>query len=60
MAVAMRRGERQAWRDVAVAAEKVATASNFSEEWIAKIRLREAWAHLYGIPGTTGLPRSQA
>ena len=54
----MRRGERQAWRDVAEAAKKVAESSDYAQEYIGKIKLREAWARLYGIEHTSGLPIS--
>jgi hypothetical protein len=53
----MRPGEREAWRKLDIAASKVAASKDYSEEFMAKIELREAWARLHSIPNVTGLPR---
>lgn len=56
----MRRGERQAWRDLAEATKKIAESDDPAKEYMAKIAMRAAFARLYGIPGVSGLPRSGA
>jgi hypothetical protein len=56
----MRRGERQTWRDVAAAADRIAKSETVAQEYVAKIALREAWASLYGIRGVSGIPHSGA
>lgn len=56
----MRRGERQAWREIASASQKIANATNWAQEYMYKIELRAAWAKLNGIEGVSGIPRSRS
>lgn len=51
----MKRGERQLWRDVAVAATKLAESKNYAEEYFYGIAFRRAFDALLDFEGALAL-----